>query len=122
MKQDRALMTLTAWALGACATAAFATADGPDYFSVRDVPAGDVLNMRAAPHAKARKVGAIPPDGVCIRNRGCQGGLTLQEFTTLNPTERKQRERQNPRWCRVEYRGVTGWVAGRHVGEGACPG
>lgn len=61
-----------------------------------------------------------PPDGACIRNLGCRGGLTFQEFTELSPVARKQRERQNPRWCQVEYRGVTGWVAGRYLAEDDC--
>ena len=122
MKRDHGLQALLGWTLGLCATAAMATADGPDHFVVRDVRAGEMLNIRAAPSAQARKVGAIPAHGTCIRNLGCQGGLTLQEFTTLTPAQRKQRERENPRWCRVEYQGATGWVSARFVGEGACPG
>jgi hypothetical protein len=107
-------------AVGLVSGAASADADGPDFYVVRGVAQGDVLNIRAAPNPRARKVGAIPPDGTCIRNLGCRGGLTFQEFTELSPAERKQRERENPRWCRVEYQGVTGWVAGRYLGEGDC--
>jgi hypothetical protein len=101
--------------------AALADADGPDQFAVRGVEPGDALNIRAEPDARARKVGAIPHDGRCIRNLGCRGGLTFQEFTGLTPEQQQQRLRENPRWCRVEYRGVTGWVAGRFLAEGACP-
>jgi uncharacterized protein YraI len=100
---------------------AFATADGPDHFAVRGVAAGDVLNIRAGPDAGKGKLGQIPPGASCIRNLGCQGGLSYQEFSTLSPEQRLQRERENPRWCRVEYRGVTGWVAGRYLAEGSCP-
>jgi hypothetical protein len=100
--------------------AAFAEADGPDFYVVRGVARDDVLNLRAAPNPRARKVGEIPPDGACIRNLGCHGGLTFQEFTELSPAAQKQRERENPRWCQVEYRGVTGWVAGRYLAEGDC--
>jgi len=99
---------------------ASADADGPDFYRVRNVAANDVLNIRVKPNPRARIVGAIPPDGACIRNLGCQGGLTFQEFTELSPAARKKRERENPRWCKVEYRGVTGWVAGRYLGEGDC--
>lgn len=106
---------------GIFAATAFATADGPDFFAVHDVAASDALNIRAEPHAQARKVGTIPPNGTCIRNLGCQGGLTFQEFTTMTPEQQKQRLRENPRWCRVEYQGVTGWVAGRYLREGNCP-
>ena len=120
MKNGRSLRGAAGWALGIGAAAAFATADGPDFFAVRDVSDGDVLNIRVEPNAKARKVGTIAPNGTCIRNLGCQGGLTFREFTTLTPEQQKLRQRENPRWCRVEYQGVTGWVAGRYLGEGDC--
>lgn len=106
--------------LVAFASAAHATADGPDHFTVRGVSAGHVLNIRAEPDAKAPRVGAIPATGTCIRNLGCRGGLTLNEFTTLTPEEQARRQRENPRWCRIEYRGTTGWVAGRYLREGEC--
>lgn len=121
MKHHKSLTAAVGSALGVWASVACATADGPDFFAVRDVAAGDVLNIRAEPNAKALKVGTIPPDGTCIRNLGCQGGLTFQEFTTLTPEQQQQRLREKPRWCRVEYQGVTGWVAGRYLGEGDCP-
>lgn len=97
-----------------------AEADGPDFYAVRDVARNDVLNIRAEPSASARKIGEIPPDGSCIRNLGCRGGLTFEEFTNLSPEEKALRARENPRWCKVEYRGVTGWVAGRYLTEGDC--
>jgi hypothetical protein len=100
--------------------AASAEADGPDFYAVRGVAANDVLNIRDEPNPHARKVGEIPHDGECIRNLGCKGGLTLKEFTELSPAQKERRERENPRWCKVEYRGVTGWVAGRYLGEGDC--
>jgi Bacterial SH3 domain len=106
--------------LGLCSGALQAEADGPDYYAVRGVARGDVLNMRAEPSPHAPKVGEIPPNGTCIRNLGCKGGLTFEEFTTLAPEEKERRARENPRWCKVEYQGVTGWVAGRYLTEGDC--
>ena len=100
--------------------AASADAGGPDFYRVRNIATNDVLNIRAEPNPRAAKVGEIPPDGACIRNLGCRGGLTFQEFTELSPSARKRRERENPRWCKVEYRGVTGWAAGRYLAEGDC--
>jgi hypothetical protein len=107
--------------LALCAGGAWATADGPDHFAVLGVAAGGVLNLRAEPDAKARKLGEIPPGARCLRNLGCQGGLSYQEFSTLTAERRKQRERENPRWCRVEFRGLSGWVAARYLGEDSCP-
>ena len=98
-----------------------AEADGPDHFRVTGVAANDALNLRAAPNPKAAKVGVIPPGANCVRNLGCQGGLSFQEYSTLSPAQQKARLRQHPRWCRVEYRGVSGWAAGRFLAEGGCP-
>jgi len=102
------------------ASSSFAEADGPDHWQVTGVAKDDVLNIReqADPHSK--KVGQIPPDGTCIKNLGCVGGLSFEEFTTLSDEEKKRIEHERPRWCKVEYRGTTGWVAGRYVEEAYC--
>lgn len=99
---------------------AHAEADGPDHFALQGVAPDDVLNMRAEPSVRAPAVGAIAPGATCVRNLGCRGGLSYQEFTALSPAQRQQRLRENPRWCRVEYRGVKGWVAGSYLVEGSC--
>lgn len=106
--------------LGVGAGAVRGEADGPDFYAVRGVAKGDVLNIRAAPDPRAPKVGEIPPDGTCLRNLGCQGGLSFDEFSTLSPAAKARREQENPRWCKVEYQGVTGWVAGRYLSEDDC--
>jgi hypothetical protein len=106
--------------LAVCSGSVHAEADGPDYYAVQGVAKGDVLNIRAEPNPHARKVGEIPPDGTCVRNLGCEGGLTFEEFTALTPAEKERRTLENPRWCRVEYGGVAGWVAGRYLTEGDC--
>jgi hypothetical protein len=99
---------------------ASAEADGPDFYAVTGVAADDVLNIRAEPHADAELIGKIPPDGTCVRNLGCKGGLTLLEFTELTEDQKAKRLEENPRWCRIEYQGVAGWVAGRYLMEGTC--
>jgi uncharacterized protein YraI len=107
-------------AAGLGSAAASADADGPDFYAVHGVAHGDVLNIRTEPDPHAPKVGEIPPEGTCVRNLGCRGGLTFKEFTELSPEQKKQRERENPRWCKVEYRGVTGWVNAHYLREGDC--
>jgi hypothetical protein len=109
-----------ALSLSLAAGLVLADADGPEFYAVRGVAHGDVLNIRAEPSPHARKVGEIPPHGTCIRNLGCKGGLSFQEFTELSPAEQERRRHQNPRWCKVDYRGITGWVAGRYLTEGDC--
>ncbi len=115
-----ALATTVGLTLSLGTGVARAEADGPDYYAVRGVARGDVLNVRSEPDPHAPKVGEIPPDGTCIRNLGCQGGLSFQEYTELSPAEQERRQRENPRWCKVEYQGMTGWVAGRYLAEGDC--
>ncbi len=74
-----------------------ATADGPDYFSVRGVASNDVLWMRSQPNYHSPKIQGIPPNASCVRNLGC-----------------------GKRWCKVSYQGTVGWVNGRYLGEGQC--
>ena len=99
---------------------ALATADGPDFYRVRDSANDNVLSIRkqASPHADI--VGTIPATASCIKNLGCQGGLSLEEFTRLSPTERTAANEAHPRWCHIEYQGIIGWVPGRFLAEGAC--
>lgn len=111
---------LTALMLTLNPGAASADAEGPDFYQVTGVAANDTLAIRAKPNPRAAKIGEIPPDAICIRNLGCKGGLTFREFSELSPVERAKRLKQNPRWCKVEHQGVTGWVAGRYLREGAC--
>ena len=98
----------------------WAEADGPDHYRVTGVVADDLLNIRAEPNPRAEKVGEIPSDGNCIRNLGCRGGLTMDEYSTLSAEQKTRRLRENPRWCKIDYQGVEGWVAGRYLAEGGC--
>ncbi len=98
----------------------YAEADGPDYYRVHDVASNDVLNIRSHADPHARKVGEIPPGADCVRNLGCKGGLTMEEFTNLSKQEQAAAKRDHPRWCHVEYQGVKGWVSGHFLAEGSC--
>jgi SH3-like domain-containing protein len=100
--------------------AAGAEADGPDHYRVHDVAAGAVLNLRAEPSTSAKVLARIPAATGCLRNLGCKGGLSFQEFTTLSEVQQRQRTRESPRWCRVDYQGTTGWAAGRYLAEDGC--
>lgn len=105
-----------------CATSvnmARADADGPDFYRVLGVPQGASVPLRDRPGAAAF-VGALPADATCVRNLGCQGGLTLQEFTSLSESERAERLIVNPRWCKVAYQGLTGWVEAHLLTEAPC--
>jgi hypothetical protein len=117
----RAALAGVASAVMAAAGAAQATADGPDHYGVRGVSPGRHVALRAEPSAASARLARIPSNATCLRNLGCQGGLTFEEFTTLSEADRKRRAEENPRWCKVEYRGTVGWVAGRYLAEAPCP-
>lgn len=97
--------------------AAQAEADGPDHYRLK----AGAATLRAEPKAGAPAVAPLPAGATCLRNRGCEGGLTFQEFQALAPAERARRERERPRWCLVEYRGYSGWVEGSRLAEDGCP-
>lgn len=109
-------VTLAAAALVA-APLAHAEADGPDHWRVRS----GIATLRAQPQAGAPALESLPAAARCLRNVGCEGGLTFQEFQTLSPRDRQRVERERPRWCRVEARGVVGWVEGAKLAEDGCP-
>jgi hypothetical protein len=100
--------------------AAQATADGPDHYRVRGISPGHHLTLRAEPSTASAPLARIPSNATCLRSLGCQGVLTFDEFTTLNEEQKRRRAAENPRWCKVDFRGAVGWVAGRYLAEDAC--
>ena len=99
---------------------AHATADGPDHYRVRGVSPGRHLTLRAEPSTAAVPLARIPSDATCLRSLGCRGGLSFEEFTTLGEEDQRRRAAENPRWCKVDYRGTVGWVAGAYLAEDGC--
>lgn len=97
----------------------FAEADGPDYFAVDGVGPDDVLNVRSEPSPTAEKIGEIPSGTGGLINRGCEGGLSFAEWETASIAERAKAAES--RWCRIEYNGMTGWVAGWYLKESTGP-
>ncbi len=110
---------MTCVLLLAAGTAAVAEADGPDYWAVVGVARGDVLNMRAEPNAASRIVGRIPAGAMGLRNLGCRGIPSFEEWQRMSEAEKRRSARS--RWCRVEFQGRIGWVAGRFLREGGPP-
>ena len=82
----------------------FATADGPDFYAVRNVRSDDVLNIRAEPNARAKIVGTIPFNAKKIENLG----ETFPEVRS---------DADIPVWCKVRYKDGSGWVACKHLRE-----
>ena len=116
----RAVLAAVASAVVVAGGAAHATADGPDHYRVRGVSPGRHLTLRAEPATASAPLARIPSNATCLRSFGCQGGLSFEEFTTLSDEDKRRRTAENPRWCKVDYRGTVGWVAGRYLAEDAC--
>ncbi len=98
----------------------FATASGPDHWKVRNVASNDVLNIREKTTWRSNKLGEIPYNGNCIQNLGCVGGLTFEESMNLSKEEKEIIKMKRPRWCKIKYNGIEGWVSGRYLMEGEC--
>lgn len=97
---------------------ASADASGPDYFRIVGVASNDVLNIRSQPTARSAIIGTIPPSGDGIENLGCQGGFSYAQWEAASPAEREAARKRV--WCRINYRGVSGWVAGWFLAEGSA--
>lgn len=100
--------------LAAVLAAGRAVADDlPKYWAVTGVAAGDVLNMRDVPHGDSRKLAGIPPSARGLKNFGClRPEPSLDRWMEMTDSERRNARLE---WCRVEYRGMQGWVAARFL-------
>ncbi|MBK7793058.1 MAG: SH3 domain-containing protein [Betaproteobacteria bacterium] len=114
-------LAAVASAVMAAGGVAQATADGPDQYRVHGVSPGRHLTLRAEPSTASAPLARIPANATCLRSLGCQGGLSFEEFATLSDEDKRRRAAEHPRWCKVDYRGTVGWVAGRYLAEDACP-
>ncbi len=117
----RAALVLAGLAWATASGLAHATADGPDHYRVQGVSPDRHLMLRAEPSTSSAPLARIPASATCLRSLGCQGGLTFEEFATLGEDEKRRQATERPRWCKVDYRGTVGWVAGRYLAEDGCP-
>ncbi|PRY21261.1 META domain-containing protein [Aliiruegeria haliotis] len=92
-------------------------ADGPDNFSVIDVAADDVLNLRTGPSAEHPQIGELPHDAGGVANLGCIGGLTFEEWSEASNEVREAG--LSKEWCLVGFDRLVGWSSGRYLGEGS---
>lgn len=93
---------------------------GPDHYKVRPGAKVASLQLHAEPKLTSKVLAQVPPQTTCLRNMGCQGGLTFAEFTNLSAADKKKKAAENPRWCKVDYEGTVGWMLGDLLAEGAC--
>jgi uncharacterized protein YgiM (DUF1202 family) len=115
MRGHLAHLICTLALLAAAPVAAWAQADGPDYWAVTGVLPNDALNLRVAPNADSRAIARIPFNARGIRNYGCPTSVTFEQWKRMTEAQRNWSARSL--WCEVEYQGKRGWVAGRFLKE-----
>ena len=92
----------------------------PSFYKVRpgSIRSGATLILRAQPQVRhSKRLGGVPDGSDCLRNLGCQGGMSETDLANLNSAQFARASRKNPRWCQIEYQGKTGWIQGRFLAE-----
>jgi len=90
-------------------------AQKPAFWAVAGVADDDVLHLRDMPSADSRSLARIPPHARGLKHLGCRRNLPpLEQWMRMNKTQRQEAQTE---WCRVEYKGRQGWVAGRFLKE-----
>lgn len=105
------------WALCGSAAALYACTAGaqemPAYWAVTGVAANDALHLRDVPSADSRSLARIPPNAHGLKHLGCRRNQpALELWARMSAAQRRDALTQ---WCRVEYQGTEGWVAGRFL-------
>jgi hypothetical protein len=98
---------------GLCLDAHALAGDSPQYWAVTGVAADDVLHLRDVPSADSRNLADIPPNAHGLKHLGClKPEPSLDRWMTMTKEERANAKLE---WCRVDYHGQQGWVAGRYL-------
>jgi len=85
----------------------------PAYWAVTGVRSNDVLHLRDVPSADSKSLAGIPFNAKGLKHLGCRRNeMPFEDWVKLNKEARKASLMQ---WCRVEYNGQQGWVAGRFL-------
>jgi hypothetical protein len=85
----------------------------PAFWAVTGVRSDDVLHLRDVPSADSKSLAGIPYNARGLKHLGCRRNeMPFEDWIKLNKEARKAALMQ---WCRVEYKGQQGWVAGRFL-------
>ena len=99
--------------IGALAPVAAAAEDKPSFWAVTGVSPDDVLHLRDVPSAESRSLARIPANARGLKHLGCRRNQpALEQWMRMTQAQRQEAQAQ---WCRVEFRGQQGWVAGRYL-------
>jgi hypothetical protein len=108
-----ARLVIAACAIGGVASAVAAAEDPPKFWAVTGVSPNDVLHLRDVPSADSKSLAQIPANAHGLKHLGCRRNQPpMDQWARMNAAQRRQALTQ---WCRVEYHGQEGWVAGRFL-------
>lgn len=97
-----------------------AQADEPQkYWAVSGVAANDVLHLRDVPNGDSKSLARIPYNARGLKHLGCM--RNQPDFDRWVSMTKEQRRDATLEWCRVDYNGKQGWVAGRFLKADAAP-
>jgi Bacterial SH3 domain len=100
-------------ALGCMSFEAALAQDMPAYWAVTGVSPKDVLHLRDVPSADSKSLAGIPYNAQGLKHLGCRKNeMPFEQWVKLS---KPQRQASLMQWCRVEYKGKQGWVAGRYL-------
>lgn len=103
-------LALAAIATLSLASAAHATADGPDAWRVTNFASYDVLNVRVGPGTSYFVIDALPYNARAVEVVACVPTITQQQYFALAPAQQQHLNGLTP-WCLVNWNGYQrGWV------------
>lgn len=86
---------------------------GQKFWSVTGVQADDVLHLRDLPSADSKSLAGIPANANGLEHLGClRRQLPIDDYMNMSEIERKY---ARTLWCRVRFKSIEGWVAGRYL-------
>ena len=87
--------------------------EAPKFWSVTGVRPDDKLHLRDVPSADSKSLGRIPANARGLKHLGCRRNQPpMDEWARMSEKARRDAMTQ---WCRIEYHGQQGWVAGRFL-------
>ena len=85
----------------------------PPFWAVTGVAANDTLNMREAPNSNSPIVARLAPNARGLMALGCM--QLSKDFNAWLKMTQEERDSAKREWCKVWFKGVKGWVAGRYL-------
>lgn len=116
----RRAVTVCTIAIAVMAAPGARAEDPPAFWAVTGVTASDALHLRDVPSADSKSLARIPANTRGLKHLGCRRNQPpMEQWARMNEAQRREALTQ---WCRVEYKGQEGWVAGRFLKRDNGPG